>query len=201
MRHIWIGYDHIAFLILLLLPAVLVSRSGSAGDGESTWEPAARWTGVAGTVLRMVTAFTVAHSITFSLAALGFVVPPERPVEIGIAASVIVAGIVNLYPRVATRGTLLAFAFGLLHGFGFANVLRELDLTSTSSGLAAGRIQSWRRDRSAHDRAAALAYHLCSAAIAPVSAPHRPRDVNHGRGPGRRLADAAFGLKRTCGSS
>lgn len=132
MRHIWIGYDHIAFLILLLLPAVLVSRSGSAGDGESTWEPAARWTGVAGTVLRMVTAFTVAHSITLSLAALGFVVPPERPVEIGIAASVIVAGIVNLYPCVATRGALLAFAFGLLHGFGFANVLRELDLASTS---------------------------------------------------------------------
>lgn len=132
IRHIWIGYDHIAFLILLLLPAVLVSRTGVHGDDDGSWEPAARWTGVAGTVLQIVTAFTIAHSITLSLAALGFVVPPERPVEIGIAASVIVAGIVNLYPRMARRGTLLAFTFGLLHGFGFANVLRGLDLTSTS---------------------------------------------------------------------
>ncbi len=132
IRHIWIGYDHIAFLILLLLPAVLVSRTNGHGDGGGSWEPAARWTGVAGTVLRIVTAFTIAHSITLSLAALGVVVPPERPVEIGIAASVIVAGVVNLYPRMAQRGTLLAFTFGLLHGFGFANVLRELDLASTS---------------------------------------------------------------------
>jgi HupE / UreJ protein len=132
IRHIWIGYDHIAFLILLLLPAVLVSRTDGQGEGDGSWQPAARWTGVAGTVLRIVTAFTIAHSITLSLAALGFVVPPERPVEIGIAGSVIVAGIVNLYPRVARRGTLLAFTFGLLHGFGFANVLRELHLASTS---------------------------------------------------------------------
>ena len=132
MRHIWIGYDHIAFLILLLLPSVLVSRSRSEADGSSSWQPAARWAGVATAVLRIVTAFTIAHSLTLSLAASGLVVPPERPIEIGIAASVIIAGIVNLFPRIARRGMLLAFAFGLLHGFGFANVLRELDLTSMS---------------------------------------------------------------------
>jgi HupE / UreJ protein len=129
VRHIWIGYDHVAFLLLLLLPAVLVSRR--TGD-EDTWQPADRWPAVAGAVLRIVTAFTLAHSITLSLATLGIVVPPERPIEAGIAASVIVAGIINLFPRLARRGTLLAFAFGLLHGFGFANVLRELDLSSAS---------------------------------------------------------------------
>jgi HupE / UreJ protein len=131
IRHIWIGYDHIAFLILLLLPAVLVPAVQCA-TAQDSWQPAARWTGVASVVLRIVTAFTVAHSITLSLAALGVVVPPERLIEIGIAASVIVAGIVNLFPRVARHGTLLAFSFGLLHGFGFANVLRELDLSATS---------------------------------------------------------------------
>lgn len=132
IRHIWIGYDHIAFLILLLLPAVLVPCAERGGRSADAWEPASRWTNVAAAVLRIVTAFTVAHSITLSLAALGVVVPPERPIEIGIAASVIVAGIVNLFPRVARRATLLAFSFGLLHGFGFANVLRELDLSSTA---------------------------------------------------------------------
>ncbi|HZF25255.1 MAG TPA: HupE/UreJ family protein [Steroidobacteraceae bacterium] len=129
VRHIWIGYDHIAFLILLLLPAVLIPRQAGS---EEAWQPAQRWSSVAGAVLRIVTAFTVAHSITLSLAALGILVPPERPIEAGIAASVIVAGVINLVPRLARRGTLLAFAFGLLHGFGFANVLRELDLSSAS---------------------------------------------------------------------
>jgi hypothetical protein len=132
IRHIWIGYDHIAFLILLLLPAVLVPRAEREIGCDHAWEPAATWTSVAAAVLKIVTAFTVAHSITLSLAALGLVVPPERPIEIGIAASVIVAGVVNLFPRVARHGTLLAFSFGLLHGFGFANVLRELDLSSTA---------------------------------------------------------------------
>jgi hydrogenase/urease accessory protein HupE len=58
--------------------------------------------------------------------------PPERPIEAAIAASVIVAGIISLFPRLARRGTLLAFAFGLLHGFGFANVLRELEVSADS---------------------------------------------------------------------
>ncbi|HKE45271.1 MAG TPA: HupE/UreJ family protein [Steroidobacteraceae bacterium] len=127
VRHIWIGYDHIAFLLLLLLPAVLIPR-----DGDDGWQPARQWRSVAGTVLRIVTAFTVAHSITLSLATLGVLVPPERPIEAGIAASVIVAGLINLLPRLASRGTFLAFGFGLLHGFGFANVLRELDLSAAS---------------------------------------------------------------------
>lgn len=121
VHHIWIGYDHIAFLVLLLLPAVLRVRVGA-------WEGAMTLREVSWRILRIVTAFTAAHSITLSLAALGVLVPPEQPIEILIAASVVVAGLLNLVPRLAAHGAWIAFSFGLIHGFGFANVLRELGL-------------------------------------------------------------------------
>lgn len=121
VHHIWIGYDHIAFLVLLLLPAVLRVRIGA-------WEGATSLSEVTWRILRIVTAFTAAHSITLTLAALGVLVPPEQPVEILIAASVVVAGLLNLVPRLAVHGAWIAFLFGLIHGFGFANVLRELGL-------------------------------------------------------------------------
>lgn len=123
IHHIWVGYDHIAFLVLLLLPAVLRGRSGA-------WEGATSGREVAWRILRIVTAFTAAHSITLSLAALEVLTPPERPVEILIAASVVAAGLLNLVPRLAAHAVAIAFAFGLIHGFGFANVLRELGLPS-----------------------------------------------------------------------
>ncbi|MCF8176572.1 MAG: HupE/UreJ family protein [Burkholderiaceae bacterium] len=119
--HIWIGFDHILFLLALLLPAVLVHEAG-------------RWRGVAGfgaalrEVLWVVTAFTVAHSITLSLAALGLVSLPSRLVESAIAASVVLAAANNLKPLVEHRRWLVAFGFGLIHGFGFASVLIELGL-------------------------------------------------------------------------
>jgi hypothetical protein len=121
VHHIWIGYDHIAFLLLLLLPSVLRPAEGgwrAASDSrEVTWR-----------IVRIVTAFTIAHSITLTLATLGIVVLPARPVEIAIAASVLLAGLMNLVPTLAERAALIAFAFGLVHGFGFANVLAELGL-------------------------------------------------------------------------
>lgn len=123
VHHIWIGYDHIAFLLLLLLPAVLRVGVGAGENAMSLRETVWR-------ILRIVTAFTAAHSITLSLAALGVLVPPERPVEILIAASVVAAGLLNLVPRLAAHGAWIAFSFGLIHGFGFANVLRELGLPS-----------------------------------------------------------------------
>lgn len=123
IHHIWIGYDHLAFLVLLLLPAVLRVRIGA-------WEGARSVREVIWRVLRIVTAFTAAHSITLSLAALGVLVPPEQPIEVLIAASVVAAGFLNLVPRLAVHGAWIAFSFGLIHGFGFANVLRELGLPS-----------------------------------------------------------------------
>lgn len=121
VHHIAIGYDHIAFLVLLLLPAVLRVRGRQWTGAESLREVLWR-------ILRIVTAFTVAHSVTLSLASLGVLIPPERPIEVLISASVVAAGFLNLVPRFATHATAIAFSFGLIHGFGFANVLRELGL-------------------------------------------------------------------------
>ena len=79
-------------------------------------------------VLWVVTAFTVAHSITLTLAALQIVALPSRLVESAIAASVVLAAANNLWPLVERRRWLVAFGFGLIHGFGFASVLTELGL-------------------------------------------------------------------------
>ena len=119
--HIWSGYDHVLFLLALLLPGVLLRTGG-------TWKPLAALTPAAINVLKIVTAFTVAHSLTLTLAALGFVQLPSRFVESAIAVSVVLAALNNLVPFFAERGWMVAFGFGLLHGFGFANALSDLGL-------------------------------------------------------------------------
>jgi hypothetical protein len=116
--HVAIGYDHIAFILLLLLPSVLQgSRSG--------WTAATSPREVAADLARIVTAFTVAHSITLALAATETVHVPAKPIEIAIAGTIVVAGLLNLFPARASWRLRLAFGFGLVHGFGFANALRE----------------------------------------------------------------------------
>ena len=87
-------------------------------------------------VLKIVTAFTVAHSITLSLAALGLVELPSRLVESAIAVSVILAALNNLRPLVLGRLWMVAFGFGLLHGFGFASALAGLGLPRDALALA-----------------------------------------------------------------
>jgi len=119
--HIWIGYDHILFLLALLLPLVLVRVDGH-------WRPVDRFSVAMREVLWVVTSFTVAHSITLSLAALGLVALPSRLVESAIALSVVVAAFNNLVPLFNHRRWMVAFGFGLIHGFGFASVLAELGL-------------------------------------------------------------------------
>lgn len=119
--HIWIGFDHVLFLLALLLPAVW-----QRGGGR--WEPVPRFGAAFWEVLRVVTAFTVAHSITLSLAALELVSLPSRLVESVIAASVLLAALNNLFPVFSGRRWLVAFGFGLVHGFGFASVLADLGL-------------------------------------------------------------------------
>jgi len=121
--HIAQGYDHLLFLLALLLPAVLVRRPGSA-----RFAPRARFRPAALDVLRVVTAFTVAHSVTLSLAALEVVVLPSRLVESVIAASVVAAALNNLFPLLREGRWLATFALGLMHGFGFAATLHDLDL-------------------------------------------------------------------------
>ena len=118
--HIWIGADHILFLLSLLLPAVFLAVRG--------WEPAGQFRPVLWEVFKVVTAFTVAHSITLSLAALAVVQLPSRFVESAIALSVLLAALNNLKPVVRRGRWSVAFAFGLIHGFGFASVLADLGL-------------------------------------------------------------------------
>jgi hypothetical protein len=123
--HIWIGFDHILFLLALLLPAVLV-RKGGAWDGGAALRASAI------DVLKIVTAFTLAHSITLSLAALGVLSIPSRVVESLIAASVALAAVNNIWPLFPRQRAAAAFGFGLIHGFGFASVLLDLGLPSSS---------------------------------------------------------------------
>ena len=129
MFHIWAGYDHILFLLSLLLPAVLLRK-------DDRWEPAPRLGGAFKEVLKVVTAFTLAHSITLSLAALQIVSLPSRLVESVIAASVIVAALNNLRGTIDKRRWVMAFVFGLIHGFGFASVLADLGLPRDALVLA-----------------------------------------------------------------
>ena len=112
VHHILIGPDHLLFLVGLLL------LGGSMRQ-----------------LLLVVTAFTVAHSITLSLAALGMVMPPARAIEPAIALSIVYVGADNLLVR-GGRDTRawVAFAFGLIHGFGFANVLRDMGLPGRGLG-------------------------------------------------------------------
>ncbi len=119
--HIWLGFDHVLFLLALLLPAVLIRAEGR-------WQAAGEFSSTCWNVLSIVTAFTVAHSLTLSLAALDVVRLPSRLVESTIAASVVLAGLGNLYPLMTSRRWMIAFGFGLIHGFGFAAVLTDLGL-------------------------------------------------------------------------
>lgn len=128
--HIWVGFDHILFLLALLLPAVL--RRDAAGG----WHAVGGFGEAFGETLKVVTAFTVAHSITLTLAALGAIHLPSRLVESAIAASVVLAAVNNAFPLFSERRWLFAFGFGLLHGFGFASVLAEPGLPTTSLVLA-----------------------------------------------------------------
>ena len=119
--HIWLGYDHILFLLSLLFPAVLIRNNRS-------WQPAVKFRPVLIDVVKIVTAFTVAHSLTLSLATLGVIDLPSRWIESAIAASVVLAALNNIYPLISKKLWLVAFCFGLIHGLGFANVLKDLGL-------------------------------------------------------------------------
>ena len=131
MWHIWTGFDHLLFLVCLLLPAVLTSGSGS-GSGAGGVGPVRP---MAVDVLKIVTAFTVAHSITLSLAALNVLSLPSRFTESVIAASVVLAAALNIIAALQVRRWHAAFGFGLIHGFGFASALNDLGVSG--AGLAA----------------------------------------------------------------
>lgn len=119
--HIWAGYDHILFMLSLLLPCVLVRESGN-------WRAVAGGREVLREVLIVVTAFTVAHSVTLSLSVLDVVRLPSRLVESVIALTVLLAALNNVWPLVTRHRAAVALGFGLIHGFGFASALGEVGL-------------------------------------------------------------------------
>lgn len=117
-RHIWGGLDHLLFLLALLLPAVLRREN----DG---WKPVSAIRPALADVARIVTAFTLAHSITLTLAALGLARMPARLTEPAIAASVVIAAANNVRSFFGRDRWAVAFALGLLHGFGFSSALSD----------------------------------------------------------------------------
>jgi len=121
MHHIAEGTDHLLFLLALLLPAPLIVSG-------SRWEPP---TGVRRSLLHalaIVTAFTVGHSITLTLAAVGGWTLPARPVEVLIALSILVSAVHALRPIFPGKEAVVAALFGLVHGLAFAATLDRLGL-------------------------------------------------------------------------
>jgi hypothetical protein len=129
IRHILGGYDHVLFLLCLLLPAVMRRRDGR-------WQPVERLSQAVLPVAGIVTAFTVAHSITLALAALGIVSLPSSFIEPAIAVTIVLAAIDNVWPVFPVRRVVVTFCFGLIHGFGFAGVLSELNLPTADFAWA-----------------------------------------------------------------
>ena len=122
MAHIAGGLDHVAFLVTLLLVAVW-RRQGRR------WVPRERGVGALAEALRLVTAFTLAHSVTLGLAASGLIDPPAAAVESLIALTVLLAALDNLRPWIPGPRWLMVGVFGLVHGIGFAGPLKNLGLS------------------------------------------------------------------------
>ena len=136
VHHILIGYDHILFLLSLLLPAVWIRSAVTdprTGARRTRWAASDDLRLALANVLKVVTAFTVAHSITLALSVLNVVNPPSRWVESIIAASVVLAALNNIWPLISEARWKLTFVFGLVHGFGFASALKD-------AGLAKGAL-------------------------------------------------------------
>ncbi|MBT9455635.1 MAG: HupE/UreJ family protein [Burkholderiaceae bacterium] len=130
VHHIITGYDHVLFLLCLLLPAVM--RRTPQG-----WRPVDELKQAVWPVVGIVTAFTLAHSITLTLAALKLASIPSAIIEPAIAATIVLAAIDNLRPLFfRLPRAAVTFAFGLIHGFGFAGVLAEMDLPTSTFAWA-----------------------------------------------------------------
>lgn len=127
IHHILFGFDHLAFLVVLLIPTVLPKQSK---------DPAPGFWGVCKSVALVVTAFTVAHSITLVLAVLHIVSLPSYIVEAAVAFSIFFSASLNVFGAKGTVRVSVAFIFGLLHGFGFATILLEESLPTGALATA-----------------------------------------------------------------
>lgn len=117
--HIWIGIDHILFLVVLLLPSVLKRE-------DKKWKPSPTFVKSGIRIIEIVTLFTVAHSITLGLAALDYISLSSRFVESMIAVSIIAVALNNIFPKFRESTWFIIFGFGLFHGLGFASVMADI---------------------------------------------------------------------------
>ena len=129
VEHIWIGIDHVLFLITLLLVSVLVKKKSSLLPTKDL--KSALWN-----VVAIVTVFTIAHSITLALAMKGWVDLPSRFVESVIALSILIVVIDNIYSFLGRYKWSAVFIFGLFHGLGFASVLKDMTVDTQARILA-----------------------------------------------------------------
>ena len=129
IHHIIMGYDHVLFLLCLMLPSVMRRTAGG-------WRPVERMGEAVMPVIGIVTAFTLAHSLTLGLAAMKWVSLSPAFIEPAIAVTIMLAALDNVRPIFRGRRTLVTFCFGLIHGFGFAGVLSELDLPAADFAWA-----------------------------------------------------------------
>ena len=137
--HIWTGPDHLLFILSLLLPSVLICRRRPFTLLDpGVWQPVEHFWPAAVELVKVISGFTVSHSVTLSLAVLGYVNLPSRLVESGIALSIIVAAFNNIYPLFKRRAWLVAFAFGFIHGLGFASGLAGLSLPPVAMAVSLG---------------------------------------------------------------
>ena len=120
-HHIAIGIDHILFILALLISSVMQRD-------ERRWQPVARFRSALLNVVKVVTLFTIAHTITLSLATLEIFTLPGRLVESVIALSIILVALDIIFPLFKQKIWLVVFTFGLFHGFGFASVLLDLGI-------------------------------------------------------------------------
>ena len=125
VEHIRIGSDHILFIFALVIPSVLVFGSARG------WSPSASFGSSLWRVLKIVTMFTVAHTVTLTLGGLGIIELPPAFVETLIAVSIVLAALHNIRPAFVNKEWIIAFGFGLFHGFGFAGLLSDLGLTQS----------------------------------------------------------------------
>ena len=124
--HIWIGLDHILFIIALILPSVV--RRERRPMAPMNWVPVDSFKSAFWYIIKIITFFTIAHSITLALASLQIINLPSWFVESIIAISIALAAVHNITPIFKSKEWIIAFAFGLFHGFGFASVLGEKGL-------------------------------------------------------------------------
>ena len=126
--HIFIGIDHILFLVATLLTVNLVRE-------HKQWQKEPSTSRILKHTVILVSAFTLAHSITLTATALNFIALDSRLVELGIAISVLLTALNNIYPLIVRLG-IITFAFGLLHGMGFASVFADLNAQSNNLVLS-----------------------------------------------------------------